>query len=105
MFSLFCTFGASSLSDRFCSLMGRVVFFFLASSLLFGQSNTGELRLKVIDPSGLAVKAPVQVVSEANQYRRVLSTDDQGVLTLQRLPFGVYDIEVSQPGFAEVSQS
>lgn len=86
--------------------MGRVVIiFFLSPLLLFGQSNTGELRLKVVDPSGLAVKAPIQVVSEANQYRRILSTDDQGVLTLQRLPYGVYDIKVNQPGFAEVSQS
>ena len=97
--------GASTLIDRFCTLMGKVVGFFLLSSLLFGQSNTGELRLKVIDPSGLAVKAPIQVVSEANQYRRALSTDDQGTLTLQRLPYGMYQIEVNEPGFAEVSQS
>ena len=86
--------------------MGKiVVFFFSCSLLLFAQSNSGELRLRVIDPSGLAVKTPIQIVSEANQYRRVLNTDDQGVLTLQRLPYGVYQVEVRQPGFAEVSQS
>lgn len=86
--------------------MGKVVaFFFSCSLLLFAQSNSGELRLRVTDPSGLAVKAPIQIISEANQYRRILTTDDQGALTVQRLPFGVYRLQINQPGFAEVSQS
>lgn len=82
-----------------------VVLFFLSSSLLLGQSNTGELRLRVTDQSGLAVRTSIQIVSEANQYRRVLNTDDQGALTLLRLPYGVYQVEINQPGFAEVSHS
>ena len=81
------------------------VFFFSCSLLLVGQSSNGELRLRVTDPSGLAVKASIQIVSEANQYRRVLSTDDEGVLTLHRLPFGVYQIQIRELGFAEISQS
>lgn len=86
--------------------MGKlVVFFFSFSFLVLGQSNTGELRLRVIDPSGRAVRTSVQIISEANQIRRILSTDDQGALTLQRLPFGTYQIQISQPGFAEVVQS
>ncbi len=86
--------------------MGKVVaFFFSCSLLLVGQSSNGELRLRVTDPSGLAVKAPIQIISEANQYRRILTTDDQGALTVQRLPFGVYRLQINQPGFAEVSQS
>ena len=82
-----------------------IVLFFSCSLLLLGQSNTGELRLRVTDPSGLAVKASIQVISEANQYRRVLSTDDKGTITLQRLPFGVYQIQIRQAGFADVFQS
>ena len=81
------------------------VFFFSCSLSLVGQNTSGELRFRVTDPSGLAVKTSIQIVSEANQYRRVLATDDQGALTLQRLPFGVYQIQICQPGFAEVSQS
>ena len=81
------------------------VFFFSCSLLLVGQTSNGELRLRVTDPSGLAVKASIQIVSEVNQYRRVLGTDDQGALTLQRLPFGVYQIQIREPGFAEISQS
>lgn len=72
---------------------------------LFGQSNIGELRLKVTDPSGLGVKATVKIVSEANQYRHTLVTGDEGSLDVQRLPFGVYQIEINQPGFADVSQT
>jgi len=81
-----------------------VVFLFCCCLPLFCQSNTGELRLKVTDPSGLAVKTSVQITSEANQYRRSLTTDEQGALTLERLPYGVYQIQINQPGFAEVVQ-
>ena len=83
----------------------RVAFFFCFAAPLFGQTNTGELRLKVTDPSGLRIKAAVQVISEANQYRNTLTTTDEGSLTLQRLPFGIYKLEVSRPGFAVTSAS
>jgi TonB-dependent Receptor Plug Domain len=79
------------------------LFFFFALPLL-GQSNNGELRLKVTDPSGLGVKTTVQITSEANQYRNTLATTDQGTLDVQRLPFGIYRLDVSQPGFATASQ-
>jgi len=81
------------------------VLFFSVPVVLLGQTNSGELRLKVTDPSGLAVKAPIQIIGEASQYRRVLSTDDQGTLTVQRLPDGVYQLQINMPGFAEVTQS
>jgi Carboxypeptidase regulatory-like domain/TonB-dependent Receptor Plug Domain len=71
---------------------------------LFGQSNSGELRLRVTDPSGLGVKTTVQIVSEANQYQHTFTTDDQGNLTVQRLPYGVYQLQIKQPGFADVSE-
>lgn len=85
---------------------GKLALFFLGCSLLvLGQSNSGELRLRVIDPSGLAVRTPVQIISEANQYRRTLNTDDQGGLTLERLPYGVYKVQLNPPGFAPVSET
>ncbi len=67
---------------------------------LFAQSNSGELRLKVTDPAGLGVKTAVQIISEANQYRNTLTTSDQGSLDVQRLPYGIYQLEIQQPGFA-----
>ncbi|MFY9803150.1 MAG: TonB-dependent receptor plug domain-containing protein [Candidatus Acidiferrales bacterium] len=57
------------------------------------------------DPSGLAVKTTVLIVSEANQYRNSLPTTEQGTLDVQRLPFGLYQLEITQPGFAVVSES
>jgi TonB-dependent Receptor Plug Domain len=98
--------GLSSLTCRISAFSATILaFFFCCSVLLFGQSNAGELRVKVTDPSGFAVKTRIQVISEANQYRRVLHTDDQGSLILQRLPYGIYQLEVDQTGFAEVSRS
>ena len=72
---------------------------------LLGQSNKGELRIKVTDPSGSGVKATVQIVSEGNQYRSTLTTDDAGNLTAQRLPYGIYQVLIVQAGFAEVSET
>jgi hypothetical protein len=71
---------------------------------LFGQSNRGELRLKVIDPAGLGVKTSVLVVSQANQYRTTLETTDQGSLDVRRMPYGIYQLEIRQPGFAPLSE-
>jgi outer membrane cobalamin receptor len=72
----------------------------LGMAPLYAQSNEGELRLTVDDPSGLGVRATVDVVSDANHYRTTFSTDDGGRLTAKRLPFGVYRVEVRAPGFA-----
>ena len=69
-----------------------------------GQSNTGELRVRVFDPHGFGVKAAIDLVSEGNQYHSVLSTDDSGGLVAKRLPFGMYRVQIQQPGFAFVSE-
>ncbi len=82
-----------------------VALLLLVAPAVFAQANQGELRLRVTDPSGAAVKADVRITSEANQYNHLLSTTDQGVLDVQRLPFGIYQITIDQPGFAEASQT
>jgi TonB dependent receptor/TonB-dependent Receptor Plug Domain len=82
-------------------LMLALAFFALQRSG-FGQANHGELRLKVTDPAGLGVRTSVRIVSEANGYRNTLDTDDEGTLIAQRLPYGVYNLEIKQPGFAHV---
>ena len=71
----------------------------------FGQSNYGELHLKVTDPSGLGVKTLVQIVSKANQYHTAQTTSDQGSLRLPRLPYGIYRVDINYPGFAPVSEA
>ena len=79
--------------------------FFFCALPLHGQSNSGELRLKVTDPAGLGVRTTVQITSDANRYRNTLATDDQGYLAVRRLPYGVYQLEIKPPGFAPVSDS
>jgi len=84
----------------------KLLFLCLLCALpLSGQSNWGELRLKVIDPSGLGMKTVVHITSEANHFRSVLATSDEGNLSVQRLPYGIYELEIEQPGFATVSES
>jgi outer membrane cobalamin receptor len=73
--------------------------FLLCASTLLAQSNSGELRIKVTDPSGSGVKSSVELVSEANQFRKMFVTDDSGNLAAKRLPFGVYRVQIEQPGF------
>ncbi|MGC2108165.1 MAG: TonB-dependent receptor [Candidatus Korobacteraceae bacterium] len=77
----------------------------LLGGCALGQSDRGELHLTVTDPAGLGVKATVQIVSEANQYRNTLTTSDQGTLSVQRLSYGIYQLTIDQPGFAPVNES
>jgi len=72
---------------------------------VFAQTYNGELRLKVTDPSGLGVKSAVELVSEANEYKDFLVTDDAGYLVVRRLPYGIYRVVVHREGFAPVSQA
>src|SRR5579871_955878 len=69
------------------------------------QTNTGELRLNVVDPAGLPVKTAVEIASTANQYDKTLQTGDDGTLTVQHLPFGIYQLKVEQAGFANYADS
>jgi hypothetical protein len=79
------------------------VLFLLCALPGFCQTNTGELRVTVNDPSGAGVKSTVLVTSEANQYRASLSTDNQGELNVLRLPFGIYQVQVNRQGFRPAS--
>ncbi|MGA9980505.1 MAG: TonB-dependent receptor [Candidatus Sulfotelmatobacter sp.] len=73
--------------------------FLLCVLPLIGQSGTGELRLKVSDPEGLAVKATAELSSDAIQFQRVFSADEAGLLIVRNLPFGLYRLRVQHEGF------
>ncbi len=84
--------------------MKRVIIFLaLCPVLLCAQSQMGELRLKVVDPGGLGVKTTVHISSQAAQYSNTLETGVQGALNVQHLPYGIYQVQVQQPGFAAFS--
>ena len=79
--------------------------FFIATSVVLAQANNGELRLKVTDPAGLAAKATVVLSSRANEYRHTFTTDSDGAVTAKPLPFGIYQITIQAPGFADASDT
>lgn len=69
------------------------------------QSNSGELRLHVVDPSGRGMPATVHLLSRANQYSVNLATDKQGFLDVARLPYGIYRLDIEQNGFAPMAET
>ena len=79
--------------------------FLLSSAAAWAQASDGELHLKVTDPAKLAIETKVEITSEANQYQKALTTDEQGNVIAKRLPYGLYRITIEQPGFADVSQT
>ena len=72
---------------------------------LFSQSASGGLQIHVTDPSGKGTRAAVHLASQANQYSANLETDRQGNLTVSRLPFGIYRLEIDQSGFAPSTET
>jgi len=85
--------------------MKRLLAFLFWVLPLYAQSNTGELRLLVMDPAGFGVRSSVVLVSDANHYRQSFFTDDTGKLVVKRLAFGVYRLNVEHDGFAPSSES
>jgi hypothetical protein len=82
-----------------------LLLFFISGISLAGQSNTGELRLRVSDPSGLGVRSSITLVCEADQFQQSFETDEGGNLVAKRLPFGVYRLHVEHSGFAVFTDS
>jgi outer membrane cobalamin receptor len=72
---------------------------------VFGQVNTGELHLKIMDPSGRPARAAVTVTSTEYQYSVVLQTDVEGKAVARTLPYGVYSVRTQEPGYDDVSRS
>src|SRR5260370_34157727 len=69
-----------------------------------GQWGTGELRIQVRDPSGLALEATVTLASQVNQVRHRFVTDANGRATAKALPFGPYRLQVERAGFTPFTE-
>jgi len=76
-----------------------ILCFFLCAPVL-GQTNTGELRLTILDPSSHGVQSSVELTCEANQLQQTYASDDFGHITAKSLPFGIYVLRIARPGFA-----
>ena len=90
---------------HFARASAALVFLFLvcAVRITTAQTNIGDLRLKVTDPSDAPVRASITLTSDANDFRSTYSTDDSGSATLKRLPYGIYTISIARDGFAPFS--
>src|SRR5258705_13553355 len=69
----------------------------------FAQAGTGELRLRVTDPSGSPLQSVVEITSSSNDYRETGDTDEGGTVHVKRLPFGTYRLAVRRAGVATFS--
>jgi hypothetical protein len=79
--------------------------FLFCATLASGQTNRGEVRLNVTDPSDAALRAQVELISLGTGYDKTFRTDAYGSLTIHFLPYGVYKLEVRQPGFATFGEA
>jgi hypothetical protein len=70
---------------------------------LVAQLNTGELHITVSDRGGRVPNASLTVSGDAVHYHDSFVTDASGEADLKILPFGVYVVRVTKPGFASRS--
>lgn len=68
------------------------------------QSDTGELRVEVEDPTGLPLAGSVQLICVLAQVNESGPTDPLGRFTRHDLPFGTYVVRVTHTGFAVYAQ-
>ncbi len=86
--------------------MKRIAILLFSGALsAFCQSNSGELRLHVADPSGHGIRATIHLLSQANQYAADLETDARGNLDIARLPYGIYRLSIDHSGFGSSVES
>lgn len=69
------------------------------------QVDYGELRLKVADPSGASISASVKLTCAGNGYVKTFNIDASGTIAVHSMPYGVYQVQVTKPGFASALTS
>ena len=71
----------------------------------FGSAATGDLKVAVTDSAGLPIAASIDVIGESTQVREAAETAADGRMIVRRLPFGIYRVSASAPGFATALQT
>jgi hypothetical protein len=79
---------------------------FQTVSPVFAQNPTGSIRGTATDEQGAVIqKATVTVTSKATGEVRKVTTNEEGVYTVDNLLPGDYEVKVEASGFSTVSQS
>lgn len=88
-----------------CASARLIAFLLLAlGSPVWAQTNTGELRLTVKDPSGAGVSATVELVNNSTRTQQVVNLSSTGHYSFKDLPLGPYVLTVTKSGFAPYSK-
>jgi hypothetical protein len=81
--------------------MGRLLLIIaLCSSLAFAQQANGSLRGQILDEFGGAIVGANVVVIDAKGTQKTVTTNDQGMYTVNGLVPGKYTVRVATSGFA-----
>src|SRR6516164_7017137 len=75
----------------------------LDPSIVRSQAASGEIHLKVKDPSGADMQASGELENLANGSMRSFKTDSEGNYIFGALPFARYRLEITREGFATQS--
>src|SRR5207249_2564129 len=70
-------------------------------SIGFAQRLSGELRLRVTDPTGGGIRAIGTIVGQATGVDHAFETDENGRFTLRGLPLGKYGLTIQSEGFSK----
>lgn len=69
------------------------------------QPATGEVRIHAVDDSGAAVIVDGVLESQATRVRRTFRTDALRPAVVSPVPFGIYFLELTAPGFSPYSST
>jgi hypothetical protein len=70
------------------------------ASVALAQRISGELRLRVADPTGAGLRAAGTIVGQATGVDRTFETDEEGSFIIRALPPGRYELTIRREGFS-----
>jgi outer membrane receptor protein involved in Fe transport len=91
--------------EALAGLLAVLMLLALAPLSVFGQSETGQLVIKAVDPQGAVVAGATVVAKSIDRGTSITgTTNDEGIATLTNLQPGLYDVTTTGTGFAPLTQ-
>jgi len=87
------------------TILGVLLTFFLASTLIFAQQTRGTLRGLIKDELGAAIVGASVTLTDASGVQKKTTTNGEGVYTFSALAPGKYTLSAVAPGFAPSSDN
>ena len=81
-------------------VLSAFVIMAISCSMALAQSITGAISGTISDPAGAVVSnASVKATNTDTHFTRTGASDGSGAFSLQYLPIGKYDVEITADGF------